>query len=128
LDAIGNISKIVEQLRLQMSERTARAGKSFAGQRFSPSSKTARPTESTFETLQAKIGERIRAIDLNDSHRKKKANRIFLESVLLFEFGNNLMDDPAFYLLVEDIQNLMESDEATSLQLDCLVEQLTKET
>jgi len=111
-----------------MSERTAQTGKSFAGQKFSPSSKTVRPSVNSFETLKTKIGERIRAIDPNDSHRKKKATRIFLESVLLFEFGNNLMDDPTFYILIEDIQNIMESDEATKLQIERLVEELTSRT
>lgn len=111
-----------------MSERAAQTGKSFAGKKFAPASKSAHPTKITFETLKTRVRERICSIDPDDAHRTKKANRIFLESVLLFEFGNELMDDPTFYMLLEDIQSLMESDQATRLQLDNLVEELTRKT
>jgi hypothetical protein len=54
------------------------------------------------------IRKRIGSIDPNDSDRGRKAFRIFLESVLLGEFGNELMNDPAFYELVDTVQRHIE--------------------
>jgi hypothetical protein len=56
------------------------------------------------------IAQRVLVIDPNDPQRERKAFRIFLESVLLAELGDELINDPAFYQMVEDVQLQMESD------------------
>jgi len=56
------------------------------------------------------IAKRVQAIDPADPHKARKAFRIFLESVLLAELGESLINDPAFYQLVEQVQQDMESD------------------
>jgi hypothetical protein len=56
------------------------------------------------------ISRRVRAIDPDEPGSRRKAFRIFLESVLLGEFGTDLINDPAFYRLVDDVHNMMESD------------------
>ncbi len=35
---------------------------------------------------------------------------MFIESVLLFELGEGLINDPAFYQLVDSVQQAMEAD------------------
>ncbi|MEO6938248.1 MAG: hypothetical protein ABI171_23170 [Collimonas sp.] len=56
------------------------------------------------------IAQRVLVIDPDDPQRERKAFRIFLESVLLAELGGDLINDPAFYQMVEDVQQQMESD------------------
>ncbi|MCH8618703.1 hypothetical protein [Undibacterium sp. TS12] len=53
---------------------------------------------------------RVKKIKPDDPKKGKKAFRIFLESVLLSELGENLINDPAFYQMVSDIQDTMEAD------------------
>ena len=60
--------------------------------------------------LAAVIARRVAAIDPNDADRGRKAFRVFLESVLLAEFGEALMNDAHFYQLVDDVQKHMETD------------------
>jgi len=56
------------------------------------------------------IAQRVSIIDPDDPQRERKAFKIFLESVLIAELGETLANDPAFYTMVEAIQQQMESD------------------
>lgn len=62
------------------------------------------------EQLAQEITRRINGIDKHDTQRKKKAFRIFLESIFIAEFGEHLSQDPAFFQMVTDVQNQMESN------------------
>jgi hypothetical protein len=56
------------------------------------------------------IAQRVLVIAPDDPQRERKAFRIFLESVLLAELGGELINDPAFYQMVEDVHQQMEND------------------
>lgn len=56
------------------------------------------------------VAQRIRGIPGDDPDRKNKALRIFLESVLLHELGQGLVNDPSFPDMVSAVQQQMQSD------------------
>jgi len=56
------------------------------------------------------ISSRVSIIDPDDPQRERKAFKIFLESVLIAELGDALVNDPAFYTMVEAVQQQMEAD------------------
>lgn len=58
-------------------------------------------------TLAAK---RVQAIHPDDPQRARKAFRIFLESALLAELGPDLVNDPAFAGMVDNVHRHMEED------------------
>jgi hypothetical protein len=60
--------------------------------------------------IAALVTQRVGVIDPNDPQRERKAFKIFLESVLIAELGEELVNDPAFYAMVEEIQKQMEAD------------------
>ncbi|PRC93924.1 hypothetical protein [Solimicrobium silvestre] len=60
--------------------------------------------------LSKMIGHRVNALQVTDPERGRKAFRIFLESVLINELGEDLINDPSFYQMVDDIQVQMESN------------------
>lgn len=60
--------------------------------------------------LAALVAQRIRSIAPDDSQRERKAFRIFLETVLLSELGQELVSDPSFSVMVDHVQGQMESD------------------
>jgi hypothetical protein len=70
------------------------------------------------KNLEASIARRVAAIDRNDTQRRRKAFRVFLESVLLDEWGEQLIGDPGFHRLVDDIQMQMEADSGLSRLMD----------
>jgi hypothetical protein len=60
--------------------------------------------------LAALVAQRIQSIAPEDPHRERKAFRMFLETVLLSELGQSLVGDPAFVLMVDQVQGQMEKD------------------
>lgn len=60
--------------------------------------------------LAALVAQRIRSIAPDDSQRERKAFRIFLETVLLSELGQELVSDPSFAVMVDHVQGQMEAD------------------
>jgi len=64
----------------------------------------------TQDNLDALIASRIRSIDADDPQKGRHAFRFFLEATLLFELGENLLNDSNFSRLVDEVQKAMESD------------------
>jgi hypothetical protein len=68
-------------------------------------SKPSKRTKS--EDLAARLARRVRAIDPADPDAGDKAMHVFLESVLLAEFGDHLINDPAFHQIVDAVHQQM---------------------
>jgi hypothetical protein len=96
VDAAGPVQQIVAAIRAEM------AGRVQAG---APRKAARRPQARTGSL----IAERVRALDPADPDRGRKAFRIFLESVLLAELGEELINDHGFYDLVDRVQRTMEA-------------------
>jgi hypothetical protein len=54
--------------------------------------------------------KRVQMIGPEDPERERKAFRAFLESMLLAELGESLINDAGFYEMVDHIHQQMESD------------------
>lgn len=70
------------------------------------------------------VVQRIQALSLDDPDRKRKAVRIFLESLLLQELGVALADDSSFADMVNAVQDRMQSDARMAAAADELSEVL----
>ena len=75
-----------------------------------PRSADAAPLQAGREDLAASIARRVAAIDRQVPDRRRQAFRVFLESLLLEEWGDHLMNDPGFQRLVGEVQEQMEAD------------------
>lgn len=67
--------------------------------------------------LEQVIASRVAAIDRDSPQRERQAFRVFLESILLDEFGADLMSDAAFAPWVEQVLQRMEADPALSIAI-----------
>jgi hypothetical protein len=74
--------------------------------------------------LASVVAQRIQAVARDDPQRKKKAVRIFLESVLLHELGAGLVQDPAFPEMVDAVQQQMQHDRELEVAMNELGELL----
>lgn len=59
--------------------------------------------QQTVESVKLKIVEAIKLIDKNDKNRNKKSINIFVENILLWQFGEELINDSAFSQLVDEV-------------------------
>jgi len=113
---IESSGRIAEIIRKQVDEMRGAGNRTASATR--EDSKTKPATLQTSAELDAVIARRIRAIDVQDPQRRRKAFRVFLESVLLAELGESMINDAGFYQLVEQVQEQMEADPALTAAID----------
>jgi hypothetical protein len=99
--------------RTENGERAGEAGPS-QGQEKAAALAAAQPTE----TLHGRLRSRMSTLSKWDATR---ARQMFVECVLVAEFGENLMNDPAFGSLVQRVSGQLEGDEKLSNRLDALL-------
>lgn len=124
MDPVSNLGQVLAILRRQMSERSGRLGPQSSAR----ASQQPAGAGLDLADVQKKVQQRIRALDPGDERRHSKAVRIFLESVLHREFGDDVVNDPAFYGLVDEVQVAMESDPAVNAELGGLIRRLAEES
>lgn len=104
VSAIDPANQLAALIRVQVA--------SLRDQRLARGGSVARSTTSTQTTpdVSAIVAKRIRAVSSDDPQRKRKALRVFLETVILSELGHELANDPAFPLMLDHVQLQMESE------------------
>lgn len=123
MDPVGGVSQVMEMLRLQMSEnleRLRRAGGVAPGARSLPRI-GARPVA---PTLRQTLARRLRALDPVDPNYQRKATSLFVESVLVSEFGDGAINDPGFQRVVRDVAATMGAERAVADDLALLFAEL----
>jgi hypothetical protein len=110
MDPISNVGQIVEILRKKLVDTQNKTD--FPNSSNKAANTVAASAKPSIQELQKKIREKLKTIDPDDPKSSAKSIHIFLESVLLWEFGEKLTNDPKFYAMLDDIQQHMESDSA----------------
>ncbi len=110
----GSVAQLVAVIQRQLATPAAppaTAGATGAAARNRGAARGSRPAQRyARENLAALIELRVRQISGDDPQRGRKAFRVFLEAVLLSQFGAGLVNDPQFYQMVDDIQQALEAD------------------
>ncbi|WP_332879679.1 hypothetical protein [Massilia sp. S19_KUP03_FR1] len=123
MTTIGPVQQIVAAIRAEMGARVpAGAANRRAGASASSANTAVRKRSAGL------LAERVRALDPLDPERGRKAFRIFLESVLLAELGEELINDPAFYTMVDQVQRTMESSPEIAAAMTTAVARLLEPT
>jgi hypothetical protein len=99
--SVGGVRDLVGLIRSHLAPRTQRQ----ALVRRQPAQAKAQD-----DALAGLVETRVRAIRRDDPQRGRKAFRVFLEVVLLSELGEQLLADPRFFQLLDDVQAALETD------------------
>jgi hypothetical protein len=120
MTSISSVQQLVAVIRDQLSSRapSASVGKGNHSAK-APAGSPGR--ENALESA----AQRVRSIGKDDPDRGRKALRIFLESVLLAELDEGLMNDPEFHRMVDEVQRQMESDPGLAASIDSAIAQLS---
>jgi hypothetical protein len=109
MSGIDSVQQIVATIRAEMASRASPALPHSERMRQKNRKATDSPVLQQ-QRMGKLINQRVKALDPDDPNRGRKAFRIFLESVLLTEFGETLINDPKFYQMVDEIQQVMEGN------------------
>lgn len=110
--------------------RTQVSGKS-SGARKEKTQGTQKPAPSKVgkisqTELKKRITDRLKKTSPDTPQSIQKSKEIFLESVILWEFGENLINDPSFPVLIEKIRTTLDEDGQTSHNFERLIKQLMR--
>lgn len=125
LDPVRGVSQVMEALRRTMSEnleKLRQAGRLPPGQQTGL--QRARPESTT--DLRRKVTRRLRSIPEGDPAFQQKTVGLFVESVLLDQFGESLVNDPGFRELIDQVCTTMTQDEAIASDLRALIAELRR--
>ena len=125
MDPINSVSQVMEALRRRMSENleTMRlSGRLPLGS--GTTAQAARPKSAA--DLRTAVMRRVSSVSENDPAFDRKTAALFVESILLDQFGENLVNAPAFRELVEQVSTTMTQDEAIASDLRALIAELRK--
>jgi hypothetical protein len=113
----------MDSLRRQMSdnlEKLRRAGRIGSPTRSLP----AIAQQSEAPTLRKTVTRRVQSLDANDPQFQQKATDVFVESILLSEFGEDLVNNPGFRMLVREVGVALTGDAGIAGELSRLFAQL----
>lgn len=114
---IGSVTDLVATIQAQLSTR-ATGARGGAARRSAAGAATAAPQRYAPDQLAALIETRVRQIGRDDPKRGRKAFRVFVEAVLLSNLGENLVNDPQFHQMVDDVQGALEADPACATMVE----------
>lgn len=128
MDSVGRLNSIIEVLRRQIAEsgrRMESTGNNTLGSKSRTSAGSmARPG---LPELKLRLQARLRHLDPADPDKARKSQKLFLESVLAWEFGDSLLLDRRFADLVEEIHQTLASYPDMEKQLTELLVNLPKD-
>jgi hypothetical protein len=119
MNPINSLDSIAEIIRRRAgSELTTKlTSNSSSSQTESKRQAYVAAKQQTAEVVKLKIVEAIKLIDKNDKNRNKKSMNIFVENVLLWQFGEELINDSAFSQLVDEVGDALSNDTKIMEQL-----------
>jgi len=123
MDPIGRLNRLMETLRKQMAESAKRAD--AAGHQASDVRPQTRSERPSIQELRSRIVERVRGIQSESGENRRRARRVFVESVVAWEFGDQLLLDNRFEDLVDQIEETFEMDTELDKKFHDLITDLT---
>lgn len=121
MDPINSLSKIMETLRRQASSGSDRLNQKQA--QTKENNEVSRASKPNLKQLEQQIATRIIKLDQDDPNKFKKATKIFVESVLAWEFGTELLQDSRFSEIIKKVETTIEQEPKLKKELGELINQ-----
>ncbi|VAW67889.1 hypothetical protein MNBD_GAMMA08-1907 [hydrothermal vent metagenome] len=124
MDKIRQINSIFKTARSQLSRQTRSTSVHSKKQGKTTDKKIAKKIPSA--ELKKNISKKLKLLDKKNENYEHLSNEVFLESVLLWEFGDDIVNDPAFHPMLDKINNAICDDRESSRKFSLLIKQLTQ--
>lgn len=121
MDPISRLNRVMALMRSRQSGRPQQAGQAGAAkaQAAAPRGAAANP-----ESVREHIAACMQGIDLATPAGQEQGVKVFLEAVLLKEWGRGMLNSPRFKTLLAEVQGVLESDPDVRAELMALLKEL----
>ena len=110
MDPINSLDQMTELLRKRIATEVSNKSTVVPKGKDTSVSGRAIPSRISSEELNTKIVSQIRQIGPDDARRNQKMMHIFLENVLTWQFGEELLNDSDFSRLVDEVKDVLEKE------------------
>ena len=121
-DPVQGLNALVEAMRRRMANRREKVASSATSTASTPSPATPQ-RKADIQDLKTQIAKRLAGLS-PEERRSKRGQQVFLESVLVWEFGDEITADPAFAQLTAEIQQAIENESSVSDRFGAMLESL----
>jgi type II secretory pathway component PulM len=121
-DPIQGFNAIVQALRQRLAGRREKI-ETRAADAPAPATPARTEQKASIDDLRIQIAKRLAGLS-PEERRSRRGRQVFLESVLVWEFGDEITTDPAFGRLTAEIQQAIEDEAAISTRFGDLLESL----
>lgn len=125
MEPINGLSNILEVLRRQISDNAQRLDKTGKTGSYRTAENASTSGAASPKELRALIYERLKGMNSNEAQYKHKAKRLFLESVVTWEFGGDIVRDQNFDDMLNSIQDAIDSNAETKVMFDRVIGELS---
>jgi len=124
MDSVGRLDQVLRLISRQMAERASRLDAGAAA----PSRASATPPSRRLAlgALKERVRGRLRGLDPSDPRRQQKARCVFLESVLSWQFGDELLLDRGFEEMIAGVQEALQEHPRLEQRLTQLLSDLAR--
>jgi len=110
MDPIKPLDAVSQLLRQRMTEKAGRVdAKTTTGTQSAKASAGGHVRESVI-VLRRRVKDALAELDYVQPDQRRKAMRVFVEHVLAWEFGDQVLNDPRFAALADEVQQMLGSD------------------
>lgn len=124
MDAITRLNRLMDTLRQQLAGSTKRTDAATRQSTAGEVQSHGRTEGRNIQELRARIEARMHALEAGTPDRNRRARRIFFESVITWEFGDELLLDSQFLRMIDDIEKTVEADPEINRQFSELLASL----
>lgn len=125
MDALTRLNRLMETLRQQLAGSVKRTDATTGRSTASEIQSRGRPERPSIQELRSRIEARLLALEAGAPDRRRRARRIFFESVLAWEFGDQLLLDSQFSRMIDNIEETVQTDPEMNQQFDELLSSLS---
>lgn len=122
MDPVNGLGQIVQVLRKKLADTSTSAPIKSNTSRKSTGTKSTQKKSSP-EEIKKKIGELIQAIPESD-YTDAKATTVFVEVIVTWELGDEILQDPKFGELTREVAKLITGNRELQEKMSQIIKQL----
>jgi hypothetical protein len=122
MSKVDGVSWVVTALQAQLVQRRQGTASARTDAPPKPSHKRTSGQKASGERALERMAVHVSAIPADDPDRPRKLFRLFLQSLLVEQFGEQVLLDPAFFAMLDEVHAQMESNASIAARMKALVD------